>query len=272
MQIGIVAQQDNPRAASLAGDIQDAVDVSVIVDETTAGALDTTGIAVEEMSQCDLVVSIGGDGTFLYAARWIGSTPIMGVNLGEVGFLNATAPENAVSTVKRAIENHESGDSTIRTLDIPRLSATGDGWTLPPALNEIAVMGSHRGPDGGLTIEVRVDGSLYTGGHADGVLVATPAGSTAYNLSEGGPLIHPGVSGMVLNEMCARDGMPPLVIDPDAVVSVRADDASSVIAVSDGRIHQEIDPPAVITVSADAPPVRIAGPEIDFFTALGKLD
>ncbi|UPM42662.1 NAD(+)/NADH kinase [Halocatena salina] len=272
MQIGIVGQQDNPRAASLAGDIRDAVDVSVVVDETTGETLGTTGISVDEMSQCDLVVSIGGDGTFLYAARWIGSTPIMGVNLGEVGFLNATAPENAVPTVQEMIEDHESGDSTVRTLDIPRLSATGDGWTLPPALNEIAVMGPNRGPNGGLTTEVRVDGSLYTGGHADGVLVATPAGSTAYNLSESGPLVHPNVSGMILNEMCARDGMPPLVVDPDAVVSIRADDAPAAIAVSDGRIHKEVDPPVVITVSADAPPVRIAGPEIDFFTALGKLD
>ncbi len=273
MQIGIVAQQDNPRAASLAGDIRDAVAVPVVVDEATAGTLDVTGVPVERMAACDLVVSIGGDGTFLYAARGIGPTPIMGVNLGEVGFLNATAPENAVSTVRRTIEQHDAaGDGAIQTQDISRLRATGDGWTLPPALNEVAIMAPQRGPGGGLTIEVRVDGSLYTGGHADGVLVATPAGSTAYNLSEGGPLVHPDVSGMVLNEMCATNGMGPLVIDPDAVVTVRADGAESVAAVSDGRIHRELDPPVVTSVSTDAPPVRIAGPEIDFFAALGKLE
>lgn len=272
MQVGIIAQRDNPRAASLAGDIRDAVDVPVVVDEATAGTLDTDGIPVEEMDGCDLAVSIGGDGTFLFAARGIDSTPIMGVNLGEVGFLNAIAPENAVSTVQRTIENHESGDSTVQTQTIPRVRATGEGWTLPPALNEIAVMAPQRGPDGGLTIEARVDGSLYTGGHADGVLLATPVGTTAYNLSEGGPLVHPDVSGIVLTEMCATDGMPPLVIDPDAEVTIRVDDAPSAIAVSDGRIHHELEPPAVVTVSTDAPPVRIAGSEIDFFAALGKLE
>lgn len=273
MQVGIVAQQDNPRAASLAGDIRDAVAVPVVVDETTAETLGMTGVPVERMAACDLVVSIGGDGTFLYAARGIGPTPIMGVNLGEVGFLNATAPENAVSAVRRTIGEHDDETGcAVPTQDIPRLRAAGDGWTLPPALNEVAIMAAPRGPDGGLTVEVRVDGSLYTGGHADGVLVATPAGSTAYNLSEGGPLVHPNVSGMVLNEMCATDGMRPLVIDPDAAVTIRADDAESVVAVSDGRIHREFDPPVVTTVTTDAPPVRIAGPEIDFFAALGKLE
>lgn len=272
MQVGIIAQRGNPQAASLAGDIRDAVDVPVSVDESTAESLDISGIPVEEMDECDLIVSIGGDGTFLFAARAIGSTPIMGVNLGEVGFLNTTAPENAVSTVRRTIENYESSDRAVRTHDILRLRATGEGWSLPPALNEVTVMAPQRGPDGGLTIETRVDGSLYTGGHADGVLVATPTGSTAYNLSEDGPLVHPDVSGMVLNEMCATDGMRPLVTDSDAEVTIRADDASSAIAVSDGRIHRELDLPAVVTVSTDAPPVRIAGPEIDFFTALGKLE
>lgn len=272
MRVGIVAQQDNPRAASLAEEINASVDCPVVVDETTAAALETTGVPVEEMAGCDLVVSIGGDGTFLYAARGIGSTPIMGVNLGEVGFLNATAPDGAITTVQRTIEELDACDTNQRhTQEIPRLCATGEGWSLPPALNEVAVMAPQRGPGGGLSTEIRVDGSLYTGGHADGVLIATPAGSTAYNLSERGPLVHPNVSGMILNEMCATDGMPPLVVGPDATITVRAD-GPEVVAVSDGRIHRALDPPVSITVSTAAPPVRIAGPEIDFFAALGKLD
>lgn len=269
MRVGIVAKQDNPRAASLADDIRRSVS-GVVVDEATAESLDTTGVPVEEMSGCDLVVSIGGDGTFLYAARGIGGTPIMGVNLGEVGFLNATAPDDAVSTVERTVS--ELDDGTVQMREMPRLTATGDDWTLPPALNEVVVMGHQRGHGNGLDIDVRLDGSLYTDGHADGVLVSTPTGSTAYNLSEGGPLVHPDASGVVINEMCATDGMPPLLVGPNTDVTVRVDETERAVAVSDGRINRELDPPATVSVSTEAPPVRIAGPDIDFFAGLGKLD
>jgi NAD+ kinase len=270
MRVGIVAQQGNPQAASLAGDIRDSVNSKVVVDETTAESLDMSGVSVEEMSECDLVVSIGGDGTFLYAVRGIDETPITGVNLGEVGFLNATAPETAVTMVKETIAELNTGD--LKTREIPRLSATGDDWTLPPALNEIVVMGQQRGRSNGIAIEVRVDGSLYTEGHADGVLVATPTGSTAYNLSEGGPLVHHDVSAMILNEMCATEGMAPLLVKPDSEITIRVDGSKSAVAVSDGRINQEIDTPAEITVKKTETPVHIAGPDLDFFAALGKLD
>lgn len=270
MRVGIVAQQGNPQAASLAGNIRDSVDSGVVVDETTAESLDMSGVSVEEMSECDLVVSIGGDGTFLYAVRGIDGTPITGVNLGEVGFLNTTTPENAVTMVQETVSELDAG--TLQTREMPRLSATGDGWTLPPALNEIVVMGQQRGHGNGVAIEVRVDGSLYTGGHADGVLVATPTGSTAYNLSEDGPLVHPDVSGLVINEMCATEGMAPLLIGPDSEVTVRVDEPESAVAVCDGRITQEIEPPEEIGIRKADSPVRIAGPDLDFFAALGKLD
>lgn len=269
MRVGIVAQQDNPRAAALAGDIRSSVSADVVVDETTAESLDVSGVSIEGMAECDLVVSIGGDGTFLYAVRGIGSTPIMGVNLGEVGFLNATPPENAVSAVERTIS--ELSDGTVKIREVPRLTATGEDWTLSPALNEVVIMGPQRGPGNGIDIEIRLDGSLYTGGHADGVLVSTPTGSTAYNLSEGGPLVHTDVSAMVVNEMCATEGMPPLLVGSDTDVTVRVDGAEQAVAVSDGRVKRELDPPVTVSLSTEAPPVRIAGPDIDFFAALGKL-
>jgi len=278
MRVGIVAQRDNSRAGALAAEIGRAVDATVVVDESTAEAVDLDGIPVEEMDDCHLVVSIGGDGTFLFAARGAGGTPIMGVNLGEVGFLNATAPEEAVDVVRTVVARHARGEGTIR--EMPRVTAAGDDWELPPALNEIVVMGPQRGHGRGVEVEVRVDGSLYSGGRADGVLVATPTGSTAYNLSEGGPLVHPAVEGLVVTEMCARGGMPPLVVAPDSEVTVRVDVTDSrydsngdpPVVVTDGRISREIPPSTDIALRRAETPVRVAGPDLNFFTALGKLD
>jgi NAD+ kinase len=270
MELGIVAQRDNPRAAALAGDIRDAVDADVVVDDATAEAVGAAGVPVDDMSGRDLVVSIGGDGTFLFTARGAGATPVMGVNLGEVGFLNVTAPEEAVDAVGRAVEQYEADALPIQ--DLPRVRATGADWALPPSLNEVVVMGERRGHGGGVEVEVRVDGSLYSGGEADGVLVATPTGSTAYNLSEGGPLVHPATAGLVVTEMCAAEGMPPLVVGPDSEVVVRVDGPDEAVVVGDGRRVQEVPTPTDVTVRRAETPMRIAGPDLDFFTALGKLD
>jgi NAD+ kinase len=282
MTVGIVAQRDNDRAMALASTLADRlrdVSASVAVDETTGDRLPDHAAweaatpstwPVERMHECTLVVSIGGDGTFLYAARGAGSTPIMGVNLGEVGFLNALAPEEAVETVVAEVE-HIQKTGSARTRAMPRLRASGEDWELSPALNEVVVQGSHRGSGGGAEFEIRVDGSLYTSGHADGVLVATPTGSTAYNLSEGGPLVHPAVGALVITGMAQADGMPPLAVDVDSDVTVSLSGADEATVVGDGRVRKSITPPATVTLSRANVPIRLAGPPLDFFTALRKL-
>jgi NAD+ kinase len=287
MQVGIVAQRGNTRAQSLVEDLcreLDADDVEVRIDPETRAVLDhmevwakddqsvlqPPALPVDRMDEADLVVSVGGDGTFLFTARGAGATPIMGVNLGEVGFLNAVPPEEGVETVLETVQRiRESGSA--RTRDLPRIRAHGEGWDLPAALNEVTVMGENRGHGRGIGVEVRIDGDLYTSGHADGVLVATPTGSTAYNLSEGGPIVHPALSSFVVTEMCPADGMKPLVIDADKAVTVRIDSGDEAVAVSDGRIVETLSPPAEVHLTRAPDPVRIAGPPLNFFTALGKL-
>ncbi|WP_144904084.1 NAD(+)/NADH kinase [Halobellus captivus] len=274
MKVAIVAQWGNDRTAALASEIREQLvdaDVTVWVDAATAAELDVPGRDVDEFDAADLVVSIGGDGTFLFAAHGAGTTPILGVNLGEVGFLNAVSPDDAVDAVLTEVR-HFRRDGDLPTRSMPRLVARGDGWELPPAVNEIVVQGSHRGHGGGGSVEVAIDGSPYATGHADGVLVSTPTGSTAYNLSEDGPLIHPGVSGVVVTEMAAVDGMPPLVVDRDATVSVTVSDTESTVVVVDGRIRERVAPSTEVTVELADQPVRMAGPASDFFEALGKLD
>jgi NAD+ kinase len=273
MRVGIVARRGNERAAGLAGDIRERLhesNIEVWLDEATADALGTAGHAVDRMDKCDLVVSVGGDGTLLFTARGAGSTPVMGINLGEVGFLNVTPPDDALAAVEREVA-HIERDGEPRTRTVPRLRATGENVSLPPALNEIVVL-SGRGPNKGADFAVEIDGSQYFESHADGVLVATPTGSTAYNLSEGGPLVHPTVPALVVTDMCATDAMPPLVVDADSTVTVRITDAAETVVVGDGRTRETVALPAELTITVADEPLRIAGPPLEFFSALDKLD
>jgi NAD+ kinase len=187
-----------------------------------------------------------------------------------VGFQNAVGPAEAVEVVAGVVAAFREGEADVR--EVPRIAAEGDGWAGHGAVNEVVVQGPRRGHGGGAGVEVRIDGSLYTGGHVDGVLVATPTGSTAYNLSENGPLVHPGVGSLVVSEMAPADGMPPLVAPPDASVTVRIGEGTGGVVVSDGRTRRAVDPPTEVRVARTDPPVRLAGPASDFFEALGKLD
>ncbi|MFB6106378.1 MAG: NAD(+)/NADH kinase [Halobacteriaceae archaeon] len=274
MRVGIVAQLSNSRAAYLAADVGEMLaerGVERWYDEETAAMLDAEGTPTEEFGRCDLVVSIGGDGTFLYAARNAETTPVLGVNLGEVGFLNAVAPEEAVAAVGREVDRFETrGD--VRSRPVPRVVASGPGWSLSPGLNEVVVQGPQRGRGQGCSVEVRVDGSLYTGTHADGVLVATPTGSTAYNLSEGGPLVYPGVSALAVTAMAPTEATPSLVVGQDDGVTLRVDDAPRAHVAVDGSVERTVTPPTQVTVELAAEPARVAGPPVEFFQALGKLE
>jgi len=274
MEVGIVARKGSERAVALAEEVRDAVadtGATVWVDAETATALGepAAGRAVEALADCDLAVAVGGDGTFLFVARNAGDTPIVGVNLGEVGFLNAVSPETAVEAVIAEVEAFARDEMAVR--EAPRLAAEADEWTSVPAANEVVIQSARRGPGAGIDYEIEVNGSRYAGGHADGVLVATPTGSTAYNLSERGPLVHPAVNGLIVNEMAAADGMPPLVVDADATVTVAVEGVEEVVVASDGRNTATLSAPVEVTVERTSPPMRIAGPPSNFFEALGKL-
>ena len=270
MHVGVVAKRGNDRAARLAARLDGVLDASVAFDTETAAALGRDGVDPTEMGEFDLVVSIGGDGTFLFTARTTDPAPLLGVNLGEVGFLNAVAPEDAPEVVADTAARIRGGEATYR--ELTRVQAAGDGIDLPPALNEVSVLGGQRGHGNGLDVEVRLDGETYSETHADGLIVATPTGSTAYNLSEGGPVVHPRADGLIVTEMVVDSGMPSLVVDPDDELSVRVSNAETAYVVADGRSRATLTPPVELTVRRAATPTVTVGPKLDFFTAVEKLE
>jgi NAD+ kinase len=275
MQLGIVAQKGNDRAHDLAAALAQDVggSASIRIDATTAAAVNAPvdGVSIGAMADDDLVVSVGGDGTFLHVARRVETTPILGVNLGEVGFLNAVPPEEATESVHAEIA-HIAQFGAPRYREVPRIRARGAGVSLGPALNEIVVQGPGRGHGQRADIGVTIAGSTYFDDRADGVVVATQTGSTAYSLSEGGPIVHPSVSGMVVTPMCAQSSPPPLVLDPEGSVTVRVEGVETASVVGDGSERERIDAPAEVEIDLGPPPARIAGPPSEFFQALEKID
>jgi len=268
-----VGQRGRERAVEITAELRERLaerGAGVAVDEVTAEVIGGPGVAHERLADCDLVVSVGGDGTFLYAARGARTTPIVGVNLGEVGFLNAVAPDSAIEEVLGVADLLQDDALPIR--EVARLRASAPGWSLEPAINEVLVQGPRRGAGHDAEIEVTVDGSTYAAGPADGVLVATPTGSTAYNLSEGGPLVHPEADAMLVTPMFPREGTRPLVVTGDATIELALSGSEGGYAVSDGRQRRALDPPVTVTVERAGRPLRLAGPNVDFFEALGKLE
>jgi NAD+ kinase len=178
------------------------------------GRLEARGIrCVDAASPADLVVAIGGDGTFLRGA-WRAvrlAAPVLGVKVGRLGFLTEAEPADAADVVAAALAGELSVEERLAVVVEP-----DDGASFPPqwGLNEIMV---EKGARHRLVrLRVLVDGAYVTTFSADGVIVATPTGSTAYSFSSGGPIVSPTVDALVLTPVA-----PHMVFDRSIVLGSR---------------------------------------------------
>jgi NAD+ kinase len=236
--------------------------VRVLADE--ADALDITGAEVVPADStaalgAEIVMVFGGDGTFLRAAEYAhyNDAALMGVNLGRVGFLAETEPE-AVEETLLAIERCEYSVEKRLALHVDVLDGSGAVVGHTWALNEVSVEKAERSRV--LDVVLAIDGRPLTSFGCDGVLCATPTGSTAYAFSAGGPVVWPDVEALLFvpsnaHALFAR----PLVTSPDSVLSVAvpADGNRSRIA-ADGRRFVEVPDGGRVDVRRADRPVRIA--------------
>lgn len=171
----------------------------------------------------DLAISIGGDGAFLKTARWIGeeATPIAGINTGHLGYLSAFTFEQGDDLCDTLLGGRYSVEP--RTLLRAELLRNGEPVGQPlTALNEIAIT---RGDNGAmLHIETQIGANSPLTYIGDGLIIATPTGSTAYNLSVGGPVLAPELHGWVLAPVAAHSlSMRPLVVSDSIEISIKVD-------------------------------------------------
>jgi NAD+ kinase len=236
--------------------------VRVLADE--AAELDLTDVTLVERDEaaadgCELVVVFGGDGTLLRGAELARptSTPILGVNLGHVGFL-AEAERDAIdATVDRVVARSYTVEERL-TVDVTVTSngdVVGRGW----ALNEASIEKASR--QRLLEVVVEIDGRPLSRWGCDGVVMATPTGSTAYAFSAGGPVVWPEVEALLLVPISAHALFArPLVVSPDSVMAVEVLSTGQTAGVlwCDGRRVVDLPPGARIEARRGERPVMLA--------------
>jgi NAD+ kinase len=173
----------------------------------------------EAVAGSDLVVSVGGDGTLLSVARAVGSaeTPILGINTGGLGFLTEAGVERAGEALEEVLAGGAEVESRM-ALRVERSS--GDGWSeAGMALNDLVV--SKSAPVRLLHLSLSIGEIQVTRYRADGLIVGTPTGSTAYSLSAGGPILDPSMDALLVTPICPHAlTNRPLVVPPESSVLV----------------------------------------------------
>ena len=167
----------------------------------------------------DFALSVGGDGTFLTTAALVGhlDIPILGINCGHLGYLAEVQTDNLELVLDQLVNNNY----TIEKRSMLEVSCQQDGKLASPyALNEVAILKS--GLSSMITVDVTLNGEFLHNYKADGLLVATSTGSTAYNLSVGGPLLDPHVNAIILSPVATHSlNIRPLVVLDDSKIDIK---------------------------------------------------
>ena len=215
------------------------------------------------------VFVLGGDGTFLSAVRWIGdqNIPILGVKFGEVGFLAETVEDNLVSAAESVLNNQFLTESRMRLL--VKVTRKEKELVCETVLNDIVI---NKGALARLAhIETYINDHYLTTYSADGLIVATPTGSTAYSLAAGGPVIHPAVPAILMTPICPFTlTNRPLIIPDSACIKIKLEKKSSDIMLTfDGQAGFEINEEHTIIIQKSLYPVKmITLPDQHYFDVL----
>ncbi|WP_155312718.1 NAD(+)/NADH kinase [Desulfosarcina ovata] len=229
----------------------------------------TKGLRERSPASLFCVFVLGGDGTFLSAVRWIGDQqiPIIGVKFGEVGFLAETTEDRLREAADAILENRFTVRQQMRLnvqicrqeMEIARECAFNDVVINKGALARLARIRTH------------VDGQFLTDYRADGLIIATPTGSTAYSLAAGGPIIYPSVPGILITPICpfTLTNRPLIVPDSVTITIQLTEDASDIMLTCDGQVGIKIDERDTIIISKSLSPVQmITLPEQNYFDVL----
>jgi NAD+ kinase len=207
---------------------------TVLVEQGTAGTTGASGFAVAPYEsigdRADLAIVLGGDGTILHTARRLAEfdVPLVGVNQGRLGFMTDISNESMLERIGEMLDGNFRREK--RSLLEASVVRGAERVFLTLAMNDVVV---NKGEHGRMIeFEVRIDGEFIYNQRSDGIIIATPTGSTAYALSAGGPILHPAVAGIALVPLCPHAlSNRPVAIAAESVIDVE------LIAPHDARVH-----------------------------------
>ena len=205
--------------------------------------------ATEPEAHADLAVVLGGDGTYLAAARLLcgRGIPILGVNLGSLGFLTEIALEELYPALEELLCDRARLER--RMMIDAAIYKGGEKHAAYTVLNDVVI---NKGAMARISeLEVRAGGRILTTYRADGLIVATPTGSTAYNMSAGGSIVSPGLSALLITPVCPHAmTQRPIILPPDLEITITVVKKNGDIFVTlDGQLGVELDEKDVVRVS-----------------------
>lgn len=246
----------------------------VLLEDRIAHACGVEGSTLEQIGeQADLVIVIGGDGNMLGMARRLAKyqVPLIGINRGNLGFLTDIAPQSAFEQLYSCLER-KAFMIEERFLLQATIERNGKIIESNNALNEIVVHSSQIAKT--IDFEVCIDGKFAFSQRADGLIISTPTGSTAYSLSAGGPILSPNLNAIALVPMNPHSlSSRPLVVDGDSLISLRFAryNQPSLTLACDSQVHLpfEVEDRIVVKKSPDTLQLLHLS-DYNYFTVLGS--
>ena len=240
MRLGVVARLDVEEAIKLAGKIVEFLiekNVETLLDSELASKLNKYQNIASDLKDMDvdMVIAVGGDGTVLRTQGFINKKkiPLFGINMGAVGFLTEIDPEETLTALEQVLDGNYFVEKRTQL-------QVWHNKELHSALNEVVLMTQK--PAKMLHIEISVDDEVVEELRADGIIIATPSGSTAYSMSAGGPIVDPRVGAFIIVPICPfKLGARPTVVPDDSVIKVKfLREGKKAVAVIDGQLEEEI--------------------------------
>lgn len=275
--IGLIGKFGNPDVAGMLTDIAAQLrrlELRVLFDEESAKLIPPTGLEVANRRtigrQCDLALVMGGDGTMLNAARSLVDfqVPILGINLGRLGFLADVSPHEIPESLEEVLLGRFREEE--RSLLHAQVMRGPHAITQSDALNDIVV--HKRDVARMIEVDAFLDGQFLNAYRADGLIISTPTGSTAYALSGGGPIIHPALEAVVLVPICPHTlTHRPIVIGADNEIEVVVGEGNTthVQVTCDGQVSLAIKPGDRILIRKKRRKLRLIHPvDHDYFQIL----
>ena len=264
---GLIVKFDDESVASTLADViacLEALGIEALLDESTRGLSGerATHSRADIAARCDVAVVIGGDGTLLHAARSLvdDGVPIVGVNRGRLGFLVDVPPDGDLEELRGVLEGRHIAEE--RALLETRVLRDGECVASSYSFNDTVIR--VRDLLQLMDFDIIIDDVLVTHQRADGLIVATPSGSTAYSLSNGGPIVGPTIDALVLQPICPHTlTSRPLMVDADSSIRVHLwdDDVMRAQVVCDGQVYMDACLGDMIEIRRKSRRVRLLHPE-----------